>query len=197
MSSAIAPLILFVLTSTITPGGATTLAAATGAQFGFRRSFPLLTGISVGLSTLAAFAAAGLSSLLMAAPSWQLALKVAGTAYMLWLAWKIGKGGPPKAQSEVASPPGFSSGVGLLWMNPKAWAMCAGAAASYAALAAHPLQFAALLGAAFGAASALSLSVWCVAGALLSQWLRTAPQWHALNATLALLLVASILPMWT
>lgn len=82
-------------------------------------------------------------------------------------------------------------------MNPKAWAMCAGAAASYAALAAHPLQFAALLGVAFGAASALSLSVWCVAGVLLSQWLRTALQWHALNATLALLLVASILSMWT
>ena len=132
----------------------------------------------------------------MAAPSLQLALKIAGTGYMLWLAWKIGRGGPPTAQSEVASPPGFAGGVGLLWMNPKAWAMCAGAAASYAALANHPLQFALLLGAAFGAASALSLTLWCVAGVVLTKWLRTTWQWRAVNAILGLLLVASILPMW-
>ncbi len=50
----ILPLILFVVVSTITPGGATTLATASGAQFGFRRSMPLMVGIAFGLASLAA-----------------------------------------------------------------------------------------------------------------------------------------------
>jgi threonine/homoserine/homoserine lactone efflux protein len=195
-AASILPLALFVLTSTITPGGATTLATASGAQFGFRRSIPLLAGISAGLTTLAAVAAAGLSGLLMAAPSLQAAMKVAGTGYMLWLAWKIGRSGPHNLQMDLASPVGFLGGAGLLLMNPKAWAMSTGAAASFSALAAHPLQLAMLLGSAFGSASALSLSIWCVAGLLLAKYLRTKRQWYVVNGTLGALLAASVVPMW-
>lgn len=172
------------------------LATASGAQFGLRRSMPLLAGISVGLTSLAAVAAAGLSGVLAGVPSFQVALKLAGTGYLLWLAWKIGSSGPPGKSAEVARPLGMAAGMGLLWLNPKAWAMCASAAASYGALATHPLQFAVLLGAVLGGASAVSLVAWCAAGIVLSRCLRAAWQWRAVNITLAVLLAASILSMW-
>ncbi len=191
------PLALFALTSTITPGGATTLATTSGAQFGIRRSIPLMVGISVGLAALASIAGAGLSGLLMAAPSLQLAMKIAGTGYLLWLAWKIGRSGPPNLHTNMATPLGFVGGAGLLWMNPKAWAMVTGAAASFAALSVHPVQLAVLLGAAFGLAAALSLSIWCVAGLVLARLLRTKRHWHAVNATLGTLLAASVIPTWS
>ncbi len=92
---AILPLVLFVIVSTITPGGATSLATASGAQFGFRRSIPLMSGIAIGLASLAAAAAAGLAGLLLAAPSLQTAMRLAGSAYLLWLALKIARSGPP------------------------------------------------------------------------------------------------------
>lgn len=192
----ILPLALSVLISTITPGGATALATASGAQFGFRRSIPLLAGISAGLASLAAIAGAGLSGLLLAAPSLQAAMKIAGTVYLLGLAWKIARSGPPNVQTALANPVGFLGGAGLLWMNPKGWAMCTGAAATFAALAPHPHRLALLLGAAFGVAAALSLSIWCLAGLLLARYLRTARQWHAVNGTLGVLLAASVVPMW-
>jgi threonine/homoserine/homoserine lactone efflux protein len=44
-ADSLAPLILFAAVSTVTPGGATTLATASGAQFGFRRSVPLMAEI--------------------------------------------------------------------------------------------------------------------------------------------------------
>lgn len=91
-TASLLPLALFVLTSTLTPGGATTLATASGAAFGFRRSLPLLVGLSAGLATLAGMAATGLSGLLLAAPHLQLAMQLAGTAYLFWLAWKLGCG---------------------------------------------------------------------------------------------------------
>jgi len=192
----IMPLVLFVVVSTITPGGATTLATASGAQFGFRRSVPLMAGIAAGLGSLAAAAAAGLAGLLLAAPSLKTAMRVAGSAYLLWLAWKIAKSGQPNMDASMGAPTSFLGGAGLLWLNPKGWAMALGAAASFAALASGPLQLALLLGSAFGLAAAVSLSLWCMAGLLLARLLRTERQWRVLNAVLGLLLVASIIPMW-
>ena len=196
MVEPIFPLALFALVSTLTPGGATTLATASGAQFGFRRSVPLMAGIAVGLGSLAAAAAAGLAGLLLAAPSLQLAMRLAGTAYLLWLAWKIGRSGPPAVRAELARPTSFVGGACLLWLNPKGWAMALGAAASFGLLAESPLRLALLLGSAFGLAAAVSLSLWCLAGLLLARLLRTERQWRLVNGLLGLLLAVSILPMW-
>ena len=192
----ILPLALFVVVSTITPGGATTLATASGAQFGFRRSVPLMTGIAMGLASLAAAAAVGLGGLLLGVPSLQTAMRLAGSAYLLWLAWKIARSGPSNLRADMGVPTSFLGGACLLWLNPKGWAMALGAAASFAALASGPLQLAVLLGSAFGLAAAVSLSLWYLAGLLLARLLRTDRQWRVLNAGLGLLLVASILPMW-
>lgn len=189
-------LVLFAAVATLTPGGATTLATASGAQFGFRRSMPLLAGIAFGLASLAAAASAGLAALLQAVPALQFAMKLAGSAYLSWLAWTIGAGGPPRESGAAAAPTGFWAGLLLLWLNPKGWAMALGAATSFAALAASPLHLALLLGATFGAAAAVSLSLWCAGGLLLARTLRTERQWRTLNAVLGLLLFLSIVPIW-
>ena len=195
-SASIIPLLLFAGVATITPGGATTLATSSGALFGFRRSLPLMAGIACGLASLAAAAAAGLAGLLQAAPSLQIAMKVVGSLYLLWLASKIGRAGRPDLSRDLSAPTSFVGGACLLWLNPKGWAMALGAAASFAALAGNPLHLAALLAGAFGLAATLSLSLWCVAGLLLARLLRTDRQWRVLNAALGVLLALSIMPMW-
>lgn len=68
MLQPILPLILFAFVATATPGIATTLSTASGAQFGFRRSLPLMIGSAAGLATVTAAAAAGLAGLLLAVP---------------------------------------------------------------------------------------------------------------------------------
>ncbi|AZO28891.1 LysE family translocator [Mesorhizobium sp. M1B.F.Ca.ET.045.04.1.1] len=196
MSETIIPLVLFALISTSTPGIATTLSTASGAQFGFRRSVPLMAGSAAGLASVAAAGAAGLAGLLAAVPSLQLAMKIAGSLYLIWLAVKIGRSGPPNLDVTMAKPNSFFGGAGIQWMNPKGWAMGLGAAASFATLADGPLQLALLLSAVFGLAAAFSLSLWCTAGTLLARLLRTERQWRALNIALGLLLAASILQMW-
>ena len=195
-SDTILPLAVFVIVATVTPGGATTLATASGAQFGFRRSVPLMAGLAVGLATLAAAAGAGLAGLLLAVPALQTAMRLAGSAYLFWLAWWIARSGPPDLRAEAGVPTSLVGGACLLWLNPKGWAMALGAAASFATLASGPLQLAVLLGSAFGLAAAMSLSLWCMAGLLLARLLRTERQWRALNAALGVLLAASVIPMW-
>lgn len=190
------PLMLFVIVSTVTPGGATTLATASGAHFGYRRSLPLMAGIAAGLASMAAAAAAGLGSVLLALPALQLAMKAAGSLYLVWLAVRIGRGGKPRLDAAVHRPQGFVSGVWMLWHNPKGWAMTLGAAASFAALESGPARLGVLLGLAFGMAAMASLSLWCFAGLLFARVLRTERQWRCLNAGLGVLLVISIVPMW-
>lgn len=190
------PLFVFVIVSTVTPGGATTLATASGAHFGYRRSLPYMAGIAVALASMAAAAAAGLGGILLALPALQLGMKAFGSLYLVWLASRIGRSASPRLEAQLQKPTGFASGVWMLWHNPKGWAMTLGAAASFAALAPDPFRLGALLGISFGIAAMVSLSVWCVAGLLFARLLRTDLQWRLLNRTLALLLVMSIIPMW-
>ncbi|MFS2156776.1 LysE family translocator [Pseudomonas sp. Pseusp122] len=196
MFESILPLVLFALISTFSPGGATTLATASGANFGLRRSLPLLAGISFGLASVAAAAAGGLAGLILAAPSLQLAMKLVGSIYLLWLAWQIARRGAPGVAGTQEKPASFLTGVWLLGQNPKAWAMTLSAAASFAALAQSPAALALLLGLVFALCSALSLMIWCVAGLMLARTLKTQRQWHMLNKALGGLLVASVVPIW-
>lgn len=189
-------LALFALVATITPGGATTLATASGARFGFRRSVPLMAGIAVGLGTLAAAAAAGLAGVLLAFPGLQTGMKIAGSAYLMWLAWQIAAAGRPTAGAGPQNPTSFLGGALLLWLNPKGWAMAFGAAASFAMLAADPLRLGLLLGLTFALSAGISLTLWCLAGLMLARLLRSDRQWRLVNAGLGLLLALSILPMW-
>lgn len=196
MTASILPLVLFVAVATGTPGGATTLATASGARFGFTRSIPLVLGIAIGLALLAGVAALGLGSLLLAMPALQNVVKAIGSAYLLWLAWRIARSGPPNAGDGPARPVTLVNGILLLWLNPKGWAMTVGAAASFALLADGPHRLAILLGTAFGLAACVSLALWCALGALLARLLRTPRHWRMLNFAMAVLLALSIIPTW-
>ena len=184
-------LALFTVVATITPGGATTMVAASGAHFGLRRSLPLVGGIVIGMASMAAAAAAGLAAALMALPALQWLMKVAGTLYLLWLAWKIARAGAPRQTASTAAPATFLGGLWMLWHNPKGWAMTMGAAASFGAASGPPL-----LAVAFGMAATVSLLLWCLAGQVLARVVRGERQWRVVNGALALLLATSIAPMW-
>ncbi|RDV00867.1 LysE family translocator [Trinickia dinghuensis] len=194
--TSILPLLLFVAVATLTPGGATTLATASGARFGFTRSIPLMLGIAIGLGLLGGVAALGLGRLLLAIPALQTAAKALGSAYLLWLAWRIARSGPPNAGEGPARPITLVNGFLLLWLNPKGWAMTIGAAASFGMLATNPNKLALLLAAAFGVAACASLTLWCSLGVLIARFFSTPRHWRILNLAMGVLLAASIVPTW-
>ena len=190
-------LVVFAVVATSTPGGATTLATASGAQFGFKRRLPLLGGIAIGLATLIGAVGGGLGAIVQSVPQIQIGMRVAGSLYLLWLAWTIGRVGAPATKTATAATPiGFTRGLLLLWLNPKAWTMAIAAASAYAGLADNPSYLALFVGTIFGLAAALSLTLWCLGGHWLARILKTENQWRAVNITLGLILAASIVPMW-
>lgn len=189
------PVLVFVLVATVTPGGATALATASGARFGVRRSLPLMLGIAAGLATLAVVASLGLAGVLFRVPYVELVVRVLGTAYLVWLAWQTARGGPP-GEATLAQPRRFGAGVLLLWLNPKGWAMTLSAAGSFATAVDGPVRLAVLLGATFLVGALISQLAWCVLGGLLGRTFTRPWHWRTLNGALAVLLVASIVPLW-
>ena len=189
------PVLLFVLVATFSPGGATTLATASGVQFGLRRSLPLLVGIAAGLTTLAVAAALGLAGVLFEIPHLDLVVRILGSVYLLWLAWTIGRNDAP-GQTTLTEPRRFTTGVLLLWLNPKAWAITLSAAGAFATSVDGPGRLALLLGGAFAVGASLSQLLWCALGGAVARLLSQPWHWRALNVTLSVLVVASIVPIW-
>lgn len=197
MFESLMALTIFAFVSTASPGGATSLATASGAQFGFMRSLPLITGIAFTLALLVAVSGTGLSAAILAVPSLEFGMKAVGSAYLLWLAIIILKTGTPDRSGKMhIKPIGFFGGGALLVVNPKAWAMAVGVAGSFSSISDNPYAVAGIFAAVFAIAAILSLSIWAMTGSYLARVLNTDWQWHLFNSIMAVLLVLSIASFW-
>ena len=88
-----APLIsfaTFALVAAYSPGPNNVMLAASGANFGFRRTLPHIFGILFGFCSLVVAAGLGLATLFVAIPWLYNVLKVMSVLFLLYLAWKIG-----------------------------------------------------------------------------------------------------------
>jgi len=190
--------IMFVAVTTLTPGGATTLATSSGMRFGLAASMPLILGMTVGMVVMVGASAFGLGSLFLVYPAARIGLAALATFYFLWLAWVIARSGAPTINTDgQVLPHGLGAGAMLILVNPKAWTMALGASASFGALGSDPMELAVILASVFAVFCFGSLSIWSVGGMLIARLLRTERQWHMLNAVLAIMLVFSIIPVWS
>ena len=90
-----------------------------GAHFGYRRSLPYMTGIAAGLGSMAAAAAAGMGGIMLASPALQMALKLFGSIYLIWLAWRIGRSSSPMSARRCANRPASPVASGCSGTTPR------------------------------------------------------------------------------
>jgi len=120
------PLALFAAVVTLTPRPQRRPGHGSGANFGFRRTLPQMIGIMLGFGSMAVATGLGLAGLVHAEPRLHGALKYAGAAYFLYLAWRIARADPSSALAR-AKPIGFLEAALFTCMNPKAWVSALGA----------------------------------------------------------------------
>lgn len=189
-------LLVFAFVSSVTPGPNNLMLLASGVNFGFRRTIPHMLGIGVGFFVLLLAVGFGLGALMEMVPSFYVALKFAGGAYMLYLAWKIAMSrsiGDAKHRDK-SEPMTFLQAAAFQWVNPKAWVMGITGIATYAN---HDNYYVAVLlvSVAFAIVNLPSVSVWAGFGTLLRSWLSDPFRLKCFNFIMALLLILSLWPM--
>ncbi|MBM5572627.1 LysE family translocator [Deefgea chitinilytica] len=106
----------------VTPGPNNLMLAASGGNFGFRRTLPHMLGISLGHALQVFLVGLFLAWIMAMLGSVRPILAVIGCGYLLWLSWKIWRSASPEGK-EVARPMSFIAAAAFQWINPKAWVM--------------------------------------------------------------------------
>lgn len=186
----------FSLVTSISPGPSNLILLASGVNFGFRRSLPLVFGINLGFLSMLLLVGLGLGPFLQANPMLYLALKIACILYVLWLAWKVAWSDPRDAFDKEAGGTQitFVQAALLQWVNPKAWAVALIATVSYTTTANYTLSLLLMI-ALFAVVNLPSISAWALFGFALRRFLMQPARLRAFNIAMALLLVGSMTPI--
>ena len=185
-------LLAFCFVMTGTPGPNNMMLMASGANFGYRRSLPHIFGIAFGVIVMVTTVGAGLGRVFELYPMIEVVLKWVSLVYLGWLALKIARAGTPQARV-VATPMSFLAAAAFQWVNPKAWGMALSAIAAYAPD--HSLAGALVVALTFGAVGPPTVSLWCLLGVRLREFLTSPARLKAFNWTMAALLILSTLPV--
>jgi threonine/homoserine/homoserine lactone efflux protein len=185
----------FALVGTITPGPNNALLLASGIRFGFGRTVPHVAGTALGMSVLILAVAAGVGALLLAVPAAGLALKVAGSVYLLVLAYRIASS-RGRTGAVAARPFGVVQAAAFQLANLKGWLFAVAAVSTFRPAGLAPLTGMLAVTATCAVVILATASVWAAGGAALDGSADGGRAQRAISLALALVLAASVLLIW-
>jgi threonine/homoserine/homoserine lactone efflux protein len=188
-------LVVFAFVTSITPGPNNFMLMASGVNFGFRRTIPHMLGIGAGFLSLLLGVGFGLGAVLTAYPALHIGLKIAGGAYLLYLAWRIAMSrSMGEKNGKAARPMTFLEAAAFQWVNPKAWVMAVTAMAIYTNPA-SPFLSVVLVAVAFALVNLPSVSTWAGFGMALRGFLSNPARLKWFNIAMGVALAISLWPM--
>lgn len=104
-----------------TPGPNTMLATALAANHGIKPALRFCLAVPAGWTLLMLASGLGLGALVLGVPALRWGVKLFGVGYMLWLAWKLSSAAQLAKVDAARLTITFWGGVGLQFVNIKAW----------------------------------------------------------------------------
>lgn len=191
MPESLGALMLYAFATCWTPGPNNAMLAASGATHGWRATQGHAWGIAVGFPLMVFLVALGLGGVFQQSAVLRNALAWGGAVLMLWLAWRIATAAPPEPGGPARGRPmRFHEAAAFQWINPKAWVMAIGTAATYAS-GADPLAEAALAAAVFSLAGLTSSQGWAAFGMAVGRLLGRGWRLRAFNIAMGLSVAVS------
>ena len=189
-------LLVFCTAMSFSPGPNTTLSTALAANHGLRRALRFCVAVPAGWVLLMLSCGLGLGALIMGVPALRWGVKLLGVAYMLWLAWKL-SGAAQLAQVDARRLDiGFMAGMGLQFVNIKAWMLALTLTAGWVLNAAgapapNPGERLAIICAVMVVFAFTSNFTYALMGSMLRQFLAQGQRLLWFNRALALVLVCT------
>jgi threonine/homoserine/homoserine lactone efflux protein len=126
-------LLVLATATSFTPGPNTTLSTALAANRGLKGALHFVCAVPVGWGLLFALCAAGLGALVVAQPLLRWAVLTGGVVYLLWLAKRLWGSRSLSQVNEARLNVTFWQGVGLQFLNIKAWMLALSLVAGWVA----------------------------------------------------------------
>ena len=195
-------LLAFCTAMSFSPGPNTTLSTALAANHGLRHAMRFCLAVPAGWTLLMVACGLGLGALVTGVPAMNWAIKIVGVGYMLWLAYKL-SGARHLAQVDASRlDVTFSEGVGLQFLNIKAWMLALTLTAGWVVNAAghpstNPGERLAIISAIMVVFAFSSNFLYALVGSLLRQWLSQGARLLWFNRVLALVLASTAVWMVT
>ncbi|MDA9556042.1 LysE family translocator [Vibrio sp.] len=186
--------LLFALSTTITPGPNNIMLMSAGVNFGFKQSLPHLLGIAIGFPLMVAAVGFGFSTIFTLIPNLHFVIQCIGIVYLLYLSWLIARSHSQNFNTTSTSKITFKKAALFQWVNPKAWVMAVGSIATYTASDANLSWQVIFIALSFFLVAIPCLSIWLMFGQLLSKCLSNPTYLRLFNYAMAILLVSSLIP---
>ncbi|MBI3285826.1 MAG: LysE family translocator [Burkholderiales bacterium] len=174
---------IFAWIGSFTPGPNVAIAATTGVHHGLRAALPQVAGVPLGFVAMMWAVGMGGATLLQGHPVLLQAMKLAGNAYLLYLAWNLCRSDRLSA-APLIQPFSLSRAALFQVVNPKAWMMLVAATSTYAIGREDFLARMLWMSLGFAIPSALSLLTWAWMGERLRGWLLVGQRLRRFNLTM-------------
>lgn len=186
--------IIFAMVTAFTPGPNNLMLAASGANFGFRRSVPHIVGITVGFITVFLAAGFGLAGLFAALPQLYNLLKIVSVLFLIYLAWRIGSAGKA-SQLGYGKPLSFKQATLFQAVNPKGVSVIISTVSAYTSDAGSLISEIGILMTIFVLTTIGATTSWCLFGTAIARIFNTKHKMRLFNVIMAILLILSLIPI--
>lgn len=189
-------LLAFCTAMSFSPGPNTTLSTAIAANHGLRRTLRFCLAVPAGWVMLMLACGLGVGALVTGLPALRSAIQYAGAAYLGWMAWKLSGSGRLGEADAGRLDIGFAQGIGLQFVNIKAWLLALTLSAGWVVNAAgqpaaNPGQRLAIICLVVPVFAFVSNFAYALAGSMLRGWLSHGARLLWFNRVLALVLLAT------
>jgi threonine/homoserine/homoserine lactone efflux protein len=192
----IGPLVLISLAIMGSPGPATISLVAVGSAYEVRGGIRYLIGIIAGTVAVLLLVATGVTTLLLAVPTFAAFVTAAAVVYIVRLAYSVATAPPLLDEKAVGARPSFTGGLLLGIANPKAWIAIAAVFAS-TRLADESVPDAVAKVVVLTVMIGVICVVWLALGASFTPLLRDPRRARIVNVSMAVaLLAATALALW-
>ncbi|GJJ02097.1 membrane protein [Duganella rhizosphaerae] len=181
------PLMSYCLVMSATPGPNNVMLATTGANFGGRGALPAIMGIQAGLFVQTMLMCVGLGSVFLAYPLAQQALRIAGSLYLVFLAWKLSGATVSGAQAPKAV--SFAQAATFQALNPKSWVKAVTVASVFMPEGHGTLASALLVSVIGTLVGAPCNAMWALFGVSIRRFLQDPRKQRLFNLTMAAILL--------
>ena len=192
MYPSLIPLILFCIAGAFTPGPNNILGSYSGFNFGIKKSLPLILGVAFGYTFLLIVLAAGLIVIFKTYPLLQIILKICGSGFLIYLAYKISFQNKIQ-QKNVANPVKFFNTFIFQFINPKGVIIAIIAISTFVEVGSNYLFHSiVVIGVSFCAAIT-SITSWCLIGKFLRKFTTNEKFIQIFNYLMSFLLIVCVI----